>query len=413
MARMSQPHSDDDPEAMVCPLRRHTFAWLGTGRAFLDANLRAIEQARASIRLEMYIFAKCAIGDRFRDALVDAAARGVQVRLLLDAIGSRLLPPDYFAALTGTACGEVKFFNKPSLETWSFRNHRKLLVVDDTEAFVGGCNIGEEYYGDGVNEGWRDGGISIEGPVMGCLIGEFEAQWQLAETEQRRQGASRRKRRRRVPCGAEVDALFVFPGLGENPLRDAIREDLRKARRVGITCPYFLPSIGLRRQIAWPERRGADVKILVAGKTDVALMRSASRSIYKGLLERGVEIYEYQAQILHAKVLVLDDIVYIGSSNLDPRSLRINFEIMLRIRDEGLADQAWRQFQQDLSHSRQITLDDVKGYRTWWRRLKQQFAYFILARLDPRVAEGNLRRWRRRQQQRHSQQHDSAEVAAA
>ena len=189
----------------------------------------------------------------------------------------------------------------------------------------------------------------------------------------------------------------MFPGFGYNPLREAVAEDLRRARRIGICSPYFLPSVGLRREIASPERRGVDVRILLAGKTDVPLMQWASRSIYRFFLDHGVEIYEYQPQILHAKVLLLDDVVYVGSSNLDPRSLRINFEIMLRIRDAGLAAEAWRQFEDDIAHSRRWTLEELKGHRTWWRRIKQQAAYFLLARLDPRVAEGQLRRWLRRQ----------------
>ena len=136
------------------------------------------------------------------------------------------------------------------------------------------------------------------------------------------------------------------------------------------------------------------------GPTDVPLMQLASRSIYRFFLERGVEIYEYQPQILHAKVLLLDDVVYIGSSNLDPRSLRINFEVMLRIEDAGVAAQAWKQFEEDIGHSRSWTLEQLRGHRTWWQRLKQQVAYFLLARLDPRLAEGQLRRWLQRRSAR-------------
>ena len=397
-------HSDDAmiPEAPdvlsepdACPLERHHFEWLPSGRALLQAKLAAIGRAEREVLLEIYIFKAGAVGDRFRAALVAAARRGAAVRVLVDAFGSGALPDGYFAELEA-AGGEVKWFNRPSLATWSFRDHRKLLVVDGEEAMVGGCNIGPEYDGDGVTDGWRDGGVAVRGPVLDCLEREFHAQWRLAEEKQWRQRDDRRGRRGRVPCGAEVDALFVFPGFGHNPLREAVADDLRRARRIGICSPYFLPSVGLRRELASPERRGVDVRILLAGKTDVPLMQWASRSIYRFFLDRGVEIFEYQPQILHAKVLLLDDVVYVGSSNLDPRSLRINFEIMLRIRDAGLAAQAWRQFEIDLTHSRSWTLEELKGHRTWWRRIKQQVAYFLLARLDPRVAEGQLRRWLRK-----------------
>ncbi|MFN0125329.1 MAG: phospholipase D-like domain-containing protein [Verrucomicrobiales bacterium] len=393
---MSAATSSEAAEPEVCPLARHTFDWLASGRALLQAKLAAIGRAEREVLLEVYIFKSGPVGDRFRDALVEAARRGASVRVLLDAFGSNALPPRYFADLEA-AGGGVKWFNRPSLETWSFRNHRKLLVVDQEEAFVGGCNIGPEYDGDGVSEGWRDGGVAVRGPVMGCLVREFHAQWLLAEEKQWRQREIRKRRQGRVPCGAEVDALFVYPGFGSNALREAMADDLQRARRIAICSPYFLPGVGLRRQIASPERRGVDVRILLAGKTDVPLMQWASRSIYRFFLDRGVEIFEYQPQILHAKILLLDDVVYIGSSNLDPRSLRINFEIMLRIRDAELAALAWRQFEIDLEHSRRWTHDDLNGYRTWWRRIKQQAAYFLIGRLDPRVAEGQLRRWLRRQ----------------
>jgi len=380
-----------------CPLDRHRFRWLPSGRSLLAAKLAAINAARREVLFEIYLFKQSEVGDKFRDALAAAAERGVVVRLLLDAFGSGVLPSGYFASLEA-AGGEVKWFNEPCLATWSLRNHRKLLVVDETEAFIGGCNIGPEYDGDGVETGWRDGGLAVEGPVLACLQREFRAQWLLADEKQWRQRRFRknRRRRRRVPCGAEVEAIFVQPGLGHNALRESVEADLRQARRVGICSPYFLPSLGLRHQLVSPEHRGVDVRILLAGKTDVPLMQLASRSIYRFFLEHGVEIYEYQPQILHAKILLIDDIVYIGSSNLDPRSLRINFEIMLRIRDPGLSAQAWSQFEKDLSLSQAWTLEHLRGHRTWWRRIKQWVAYFLLARLDPRVAEGQLRRWRRR-----------------
>lgn len=376
-------------------LPRHHFQWMGTGGMLLRAQLQAIYHARRTIRLEVYIFTDSWIGRRYRTALTVAAARGVQVRVLIDAVGSMALPTDFFAELEAQPTAEVRRFNELNLATWSFRDHRKLVVVDEEEAFVGGCNIGMEYTGDGVHHGWRDGGLGVRGPVVKALAREFDAQWRMVEETKTGQVLRRRKRKRRVPAGADVDALFIFPGLGPSPLRDAISADLRTAHRIAIVSPYFLPPVSLRRRLMAPLRRGARVQLLTAGKTDVPLMQLASRSTYRPLLKAGVEIYEYQPQVLHAKLLILDDIVYIGSSNLDPRSLRINFEIMLRVRDAELARQAWAQFEKDVALSRRYTLEDSRGHRTWWRRLKQKFAYFVLAYLDPRVAEGNLRRWMR------------------
>ena len=391
---MVDPSSPGKGDASEIP---HEFQWLGSGRAYLTAQMEAIAGAKKTVRMEVYIFSKAEIGERFREALTAAAGRGVEVSLMVDAVGSAELPKDFFATLDALPNATVRWFNKPSLATWSFRDHRKILVVDDARAFVGGCNVGAEYFGDGVTEGWRDGGISIGGPVVGTLAAEFDAMFAFAEEKQWKKGQreARKQRRRRVPAGAEVDALFVYPGFGRSPLREAIRRDLASAQDIAIVSPYFLPPLSLRRQIVAPLRRKARVRLLLAGKSDVKLMQLASRAIYRRFIKAGVEIWEYRPQILHAKVLILDDIVYIGSSNLDPRSLRINFEVMLRIRDAALAKVAREQFEEDLKHSHQVTAGEVRGARTWWSRLKQKVAYWVFARLDPRVAEGNLRRWLR------------------
>ncbi len=387
------PPGEADPSAP-----HHKFEWHGTGRGFLTAKLHAIEHAQKSIRLEVYIFSRSEVGERFRDALLAAVRRGVEVFLMIDAVGSAELPKDFFAELDAPEIGTVRRFNKLSLETWSFRDHRKILVVDEEVGFVGGCNIGTDYFGDGVDEGWRDGGIVVRGPVVDALADEFDAMFAFAEEKQWRkeQRKDRKHRRRRVAAGAEVDALFVYPGFGRSPLRDAMRKDLAVAKDIAITSPYFLPTTSLRHQLTAPCRRKAKVRILLAGKSDVVLMQLASRSIYRRLMKAGVEIWEYQPQVLHAKILVLDDVVYIGSSNLDPRSLRINFEVMLRIEDPELAAVARQQFEDDLQHATKVTPAQLHGHRTWWNRLKQRFAYWVLAQLDPRVAESKLRRWVRR-----------------
>lgn len=369
--------------------RAHRFEWFGSGRAFLAAQLAAIAAAQRRIRLEVYIFTDSVIGRRFRDALAEAARRGVDVELLVDGIGSARVPKQLFTPIL-EAGGQQKWFNPPRLGRWALRDHRKGLMVDDALAFIGGCNISDEYNGDGTTQGWRDGGISIEGPVVNHLLREFDEQWRRAHLQRWKmiQGS----RRKTMGSAAEVAALFIKPGFGKNPLRTALRIDLKTARDVAITSAYFLPTLRLRAQLATAERRGTRIRLLLAGKSDVRLMSLASQSLYYGLVRRGIEIFEYQPQVLHAKIMVLDDIVYIGSANLDPRSLHINFELMLRVKDPSLAAKARAQFEADLAQSRAVTLEDVSGVHSWWMRLKYRMAYFILARLDPWIARGHLRR---------------------
>ncbi|MGI8604418.1 MAG: phospholipase D-like domain-containing protein [Verrucomicrobiales bacterium] len=372
-------------------LTRHQFQWLGTGRSLLLAQLEAIIAARASVRLEMYIFHQSKIGDRYREELINAADRGAEVWVLIDALGSFELPGDYFNELIARPNGHMRWFNRPRFDTLSFRDHRKVVVADAAVAFLGGGNIAEEYCGDGVTEGWRDGGLGVRGPVVEVLAEEFDAQF--ARAEQKRWRVHHGHHRRRVPCGAEVDALFLKPGFGRNPLSDAMRQDLRVSREISLISAYFLPTLNLRRQLTAAAQRGARVRLILAGKSDVPFMQLAGRSYYRALLRRGIEIYEFEPQILHAKMFLLDDIVYIGSANLDPRSLRINFELMLRIHDAPLAEVARNQFALDLSHSRRVTLADLRGRTSWWLRLKQNLARWVLARLDPLIAETRMRRW--------------------
>jgi cardiolipin synthase len=300
---------------------------------------------------------------------------------------------DYFDGLL-VAGGAMRWFNELRLPSFSFRDHRKLLIVDGILAFVGGCNIAPEYWGDGITKGWRDGGVAVRGPVAAVLEAEFDRQWERALCYRWQFPLGGLRQRVRVESGAEVEALFLKPGLGRNPLREALRQDLVSAKDVAITSAYFLPSHRLREHLAQAVARGARVRVLLAGKSDVPLMQCASRSLYRRLVNQGIEIWEYQPQVLHTKLIVVDDLVFVGSSNLDPRSLRINFEIMLRIQDATLAATARQQFDADLAQrATPITREALKHGRTWWQRLKQRFAYWLFARLDSELAALKLQMW--------------------
>lgn len=376
----------------------HSYAWHGTGQSLLEAKLAAIAKARSSIRMETFIFRDSEIGRRFRDALTVAARRGLRVWLMVDPVGAFGLRRDYFDELIA-AGGAMRWFNELQLPSLSFRDHRKLLVVDGVVAFVGGCNIAPEYWGDGITTGWRDGGVGVRGPVAVVLAAEFDRQWERAVGQRWKFPAGGFSQWVRLEDGAEVEALFIKPGLGRNPLRQALRRDLTTAKDVVITSAYFLPSQRLRHHLAQAVARGARVRLLLAGKSDVPLMQLASRSLYRRLVNRGIEIWEYQPQVLHAKLIIVDDVVFVGSSNLDPRSLRINFEIMLRIQDAALAATARQQFEADLAERAiRITREALQHGRSWWLRLKQRFAYWLFARLDSEVAALKLQIWHGRKE---------------
>jgi cardiolipin synthase A/B len=396
---MADTKSRAEPGVVRTPASRsgaHFFAWHGTGQSLLEAKLKAIAEARLSVEMETFLFRASPVGQRFCDELTAAARRGVRVRLLVDAVGSFGLRRDYFDGLAA-AGGAMRWFNDLRLSSLSFRDHRKLLVVDGAVAFVGGCNIAPEYSGDGITVGWRDGGVSVRGPVAAVMALEFDRQWERATGHRWEFPFGGFRQRVAVDDRGEVDVLFIKPGLGRNPLREALRQDLVGAKDVTITSAYFLPSHRLRHQLARAVARGARVRVLLAGKSDVRLMQLASRSLYRRLVNQGVEIWEYQPQVLHAKLILVDDVVFVGSSNLDPRSLRINFEIMLRICDAALAAAVRRQFEEDLAQRAiAITRTMLRRERSWWQKLKQRVAYWLFARLDPELAGLKLQIWQGR-----------------
>ena len=349
--------------------------------------LKAIAAAQRSIQLETYIYTDGQLGCLFLDALLAAARRGVRVRVLVDAVGSWFLPDDFFVPLVA-AGGEVRRFNPLHLWRFGVRDHRKLLVCDESIIFIGGFNIADEYDGDGITRGWCDLGVRIEHPVLAAqLAGAFEELFTLADFHRKpllRLRAFKHKRKSRPNSTGKL--LLSQPGRGASPFQAALYHDLAKAREVRIISAYFLPTRRVRRDLLRVIRRGGRVRLLLPGKSDVPVSQMAARSLYHRLLKAGVEIYEYQPQILHAKMILCDGIAYVGSSNLDIRSLNLNYELMLRFEDKAVAMEAHEIFGQALKHSRRIEFHQWGKIQTYWQRWKNHWAHFLLARIDPFVA---------------------------
>jgi cardiolipin synthase len=372
---------------------RTRFRWLRTGDEAFAAMLAAVAAARESVRFETYIFSAGDPGDQFLGALLEARQRGVRVRVLLDAFGSLELPDSYWEPLRQRG-GEMRWFNPLSLDRFSVRNHRKLLVCDERIAFVGGFNVSSEWLGDGVTRGWRDLGLGLEGEVGESLAASFDEMYALADFRHQRLARFRRARgHRRVPaCGG--DLLLSGPGRGRGPIRRALQAEFARARSIQIIAAYFLPPLRLRRAITRAARRGSRVQIILPGPSDIPLMQSAARSLYRRLLAAGVEVYEYQPQILHTKFVLVDDTVFVGSANLDPRSFGLNYDLLLRLPHAGLAAGAREAFADHLGHSRRIDRTNWRRARSFWERLRGRFAHFLFTRLDPFVTHRQLQRLR-------------------
>jgi len=369
---------------------RSQFRWLATGLEALEAMLECVPAAQKAIRLETYIYHIGPTGERFRDALIAAAQRGVKVQVLIDAIGSFSLPDTFWDPLRAVG-GECLWFNPITLGRWSYRNHRKMLVCDDTVAFIGGFNIADEYHGDGATHGWRDLGIVIRGgKLVQALAASFDAFFGRAAFQHKRLQRFRRAAHE-VVTGDNWQLLTGGPGRQLGPMQGAIRQDLAKARSVRIISSYFLPAWRLRKMLTGVCRRGGRVQLILAGKSDVRMSQLASRRLYRQLLKDGIEIFEYEPQILHAKLFIVDDVAYVGSANMDVRSLRINYELLVRIKEPAIAERAREIFDEDLKYCRQIHRTTWRKSRTLWEKLKERWAYFFLARVDPFIHRQEMR----------------------
>jgi cardiolipin synthase len=306
----------------------------------------------------------------------------VRVQLLVDAVGSFVLPATYWKPLVD-AGGHWQWFNPINLGRITYRNHRKSLVCDETRAFVGGYNIAPEYTGDGVQSGWRDLGIEIRGSLAAELAEAFDQLFVRADFEHKSMQRFRRGDAHGTISAEGWRLLLSGPGRGYHFLKKTLATDLANAHTVQLVCAYFLPTWRLRREIRRVVRRGGRVQIVLAGKTDVRLSQLASRRLYRGLLKSGIEIYEYQPQVLHAKLFLVDEQVYVGSSNLDARSLNINYELLVRIGTEEVVREAREMMADILSHSRRVELSTWRRSRSIWTKLFERWAYFLLARVDP------------------------------
>ncbi len=370
-----------------------TYRWIHCGDEAFSDMARAIDAARQSVRFETYIYASGRPGDDLRDVLVRAAQRGLDVRVLLDAFGSLYLTDSYWAPLRA-AGGQLRWFNPFSLRRFNIRNHRKLLVTDDTTAMIGGFNVAPQWLGDGLQRGWRDLGLTLTGALPRELAASFDAMFGLAEFQHQRFARLRRTASKRCVVCPQGELLMNGPGRGFNPIKRALREHLLHAQSVQIIAAYFLPPPRLRRLLERVARRGGRVQLILPAKSDVVLLQAATRSLYRRLLRAGIELHEYTPQILHTKFIRIDDVVFLGSANLDPRSLGINYDFLVRIPSPALAAEARQVFAGYLPHCQPIELAAWRRERSFWTKLLQRLAFFLFSRIDPFITRQQLKNFR-------------------
>lgn len=341
----------------------HEVALLRNGREVFPAMLAAIERASRTVVLEMYWVEDDSVGRAFRDALAAAASRGVDVRVIADGFGSGALPARWFAPLTA-AGGRAKFFRpvlasldpkKPHLVL--ARDHRKVLVVDDGEAFVGGVNLNAFWSPIAAGgDDWRDTAMHVRGPELPPHVARlFEASWSRI---------MRRPAQIAVPNawsteGGRLGVLANTPDQRRGrKIRQAYLWGLRRASRsVDITCAYFAPRRLFAKALVGAVRRGVRVRILLPLEGDVWVMDLLAASWIRALTGAGVEMYGYQGAILHAKTAVVDARwVTVGSHNLDGLSWAYNLECNIFVDDAAIGRAAVKMFEDDLHFAVRLPL---------------------------------------------------------
>lgn len=361
----------------------HRVSILKDGQQAFPAMLDAIAAARSTICLETYILRADRTGHRFARALMERARAGVEVNLLYDDWGSSLTP-DFLGALSAAGVRALAYHPlrfggtyREVLGRVSHRDHRKVLVVDSGVGFTGGVNISDSFaQTEGGAPPWRDTHLRIEGPAA------LELEYFFLHTWRRTGGAPLDEARYSGVLGRRADprVSVVSSHLrhGRTGIREAYREAIGSARRrIWVTTAYFLPDIRFLRRLVAAAGRGVDVRVILAGATDVRAVLHASRSLYEVLLVAGVRLFEWEGRVLHAKTAVVDGRwATVGSSNLDAQSLRRNLEVNAILRDDAFAGAMERMFVEDLASCREI--DGARWReRPRWARALSWSAYLL------------------------------------
>jgi len=341
-------------------LREATLKRLKNGSEFYPAELKAIRGAKRSICIEFYEFSPGEIGDQMVAALTERAAAGVKVQITVDAMGSVGTHCSFFEP--AIAAGAKMYFYHPlRWNTWqrvNNRTHRKLIVVDGRIGFIGGAGIADHWL-KSTDQGptWRDTVFQVGGDAVGGLVSTFAQNWLDVSGAILSGPENYECDKKKGPLSFVVASTPRDGGTQARVLFQALIQCAKHS--ICITTPYFLPDRSARRALIQAVKRGVKVKVLTAGPhIDHPMVRTLSHHSTRRVVEAGVEIYEYQPSMIHAKLLTVDgQWSVIGSANFDHRSFALNDEVNMAIMDRELASIIDADFQEDLTHSKRVTLE--------------------------------------------------------
>ena len=347
----------------------------------LGAVLGLIARAKKSIQMFFYMFGDDATGREVRDALVTAANNGVDVQLIIDSFGSGNVSDRFFDALV-EAGGCYHCFSTRKGLGYIIRNHQKILIADSAHALVGGFNITDDYFGRAGDNSWEDLGIIVSGAQAQKLSDYFEDLARASNNGKVRYRSIRNIIHQWRPGIGQVQWLLGGPTNRISPWAITFKRSLEAGKRFDIVSAYFSPSQTILRRLAKAAKHNKGSRLVVAGKTDNNATIAAARLLYRYLIRRKTRIFEFQSRPLHMKLMVIDDTVYIGSANLDVRSMFINLEIMVRIKDAGLALHMRKLIDELVTQSEEQTRILLKARDSYWSRFKAALAYFLVNSVD-------------------------------
>ncbi len=366
-----------DSSSVVVDGNRLTLITEGPQR--LAALIGLIDGAQRSLRLLYYIYRGDRSGGLVRDALDRALDRGVDVALLVDGFGFAARDR-YFDALVAKGMRFCRFH--PTLgRRYLIRNHQKLALADEERVLIGGFNIEDSYFGTLADGAWRDLGLMLDGPAAARLAPYFDELLAWAMTRRGKIRALNRIVQVRSETQGTLQWTYGGPTRGLSPWAKATCRDLLLSRDVEMIAAYFSPTGAMLRRIARAGAKGR-AQIITAAKSDNHATIAAARHTYRRLLGRGVEIYEYAPTKLHSKLVVLDNVVHIGSSNFDIRSLYLNLEMMLRVDDPGFAAMMRAYFDKERGASIEITRELHERRSSWFNRLRWALSFYLVTSAD-------------------------------
>jgi cardiolipin synthase len=345
---------------------------------FLDI-LKDIKSAKRSIYIESHIFDNKWLGRKVTLDLIDALRRGVEVKLLVDGYGAyECYPKKWFNVLESNGAKVTIFNPMPwmkglfgSIFRLNTRLHKKLWIIDRKVAYMGSLNIDTRHMSEKYGgEGWRDTGIRVTGGRIGLLIASFERDWNLST------GYS---------FEDENDSMFFqekirlnhSPALRYYSNQVFLRRLRRAKNRIWLTNPYFVPTRKILNALKKAAKRGVDVRVIVPSVSDLKWFPLVNSLYYRSLIREGIMIYEYNPSILHAKVCIVDNWASLGSSNLNSRSIKHDFEIDVEIGDPENFDALVKQFHRDIFHSSLVKKSTL--FKKFKSRQKFGFVYKVLS----------------------------------